>query len=67
MLFNNKMMMEEKKNRTANIFPESKLTSSDCFSCPNNNPKSKDSSFTVISDKEKQLIQTFKKLKPGNV
>lgn len=38
-----------------------------CFLCPTNIPKTKDSSFTVMNDKEKQHILKFKKLKPANI
>lgn len=38
-----------------------------CFFCPTSCPKLTDSSCTVINDKHKQQIITFKKLRPGNV
>ena len=36
--------------------------SSDCSFCSTNSPKPKDSSFTIIKEKEKQQILTFKKI-----
>lgn len=41
-----------------------KVTSSNCFFCPTNSPKLKDSSLTVNIDQEQQQILTFKKLEP---
>ena len=38
------------------IFPEPKVTSSKCLSCPTSSPKHKDSSFTVMKHKEMQHI-----------
>lgn len=46
---------------------ESKETSSKCFFCPTSSPKPTDSSLTIISDKEKHAILTFKKLEAANV
>ncbi len=43
-------------------FPEPNVTSSNCFFCPNNGPKHKESSFVMINDTEKQQIVTFQKL-----
>ncbi len=47
------------KNADLN-FPEPNVTSSNCFFCPNNNPKHEESSFNFINDTEKQKILTFK-------
>ena len=41
-------------------FPE--VTPLDCFFSSANSPKTRDSQLTVINDKEKQQILTFKKL-----
>ena len=38
-----------------------------CFFHSTNSPESRDSSFTVLSDEEKQQILTFKKLTETNV
>ena len=42
------------------------MTSSDCFFCQTNRQKPKDSSFSIITIKEKRQILTFKKIEPGN-
>lgn len=42
-------------------FPEPKVTSWNCWVCPTNNPKPKDS-FTITGDKDTQQILTLKKL-----
>ncbi len=38
------------------------VTSSNCFFCPNNSPKYKDSSFILIKNTEKQQNLTFNRL-----
>lgn len=38
-----------------------------CLLCPTRSPKPKDSSFTLINDKEQQQILTFMKLEPANL
>ena len=48
-------------------FPKPKVISLDCFFCPTTTSIPKDSSFTVMNEKEKQQILTFKKLEPANV
>lgn len=35
--------------------------------CLTNSPKPKDSSFTIVNNKEKQHVLMFKKLEPGHV
>ncbi len=53
----------QKNAKNAHLnFPESNVTSSFCFFCPNNSPKHEDSSFIFINDAEKQQILTFKTL-----
>ena len=38
--------------------------STNCFFCPTNRPKPKDSSFTIITNKDKKQIFKFKELEP---
>ncbi len=43
-------------------FPESSVTPSNCFFCPNNSPTHKDSSFIAINNTKTQQILTFERL-----
>ena len=47
--------------------PELRIISSSCFFHHTISPEPQDFSFTVINDKTKQQILTFKKLNPANV
>ena len=55
--FHKKLLWEHEtlKNDCHN-FREPKVMSLNCFFCPTNSPKPKDSSFTIIDDKAKQQI-----------
>ncbi len=44
-----------------------KAMASDCLFCRTNSPKIKDIQFTIIQDKEKLQIITFKKLEAADV
>lgn len=61
------MSKKENVEIAHHYFPEPKVTSSDCFFCPTSSPKPKESSFTIIKDKDKGQILTFKKLKWADV
>ena len=58
--------MSKMMKNAYHYFPEPTLTSLNYFFSPTSSPKPKGSSFTVINDKEKQQILTFKKLEPAN-
>ena len=59
--------MSKKVKNAHHNFPEPKGASLNCVSCPTNSPKPKESSFSVINDKEKQRILTCKKLETAAV
>ena len=60
------MLKENVVNGHHNVL-EPKVLSSYCFYCLSNSPKHKDSLFTIINDKAKEQILTFKKLQPEYV
>lgn len=47
-----------KKQNSHHNFPEAKVASSECLLCPAGSPESKDSSFTFMYDKVKQIVNS---------
>lgn len=47
-----------KKQNSHHNFPEAKVASSECLICPAGSPESKDSSFTFMYDKVKQIVNS---------
>lgn len=59
-------MSKNVKDARHNV-PEPEVFAFKCFFCPTNGPKLPNSSFTVLKDKEKQHILTFKELETTNI
>lgn len=53
-------------NHLHRIFPDPKVTSSNCLFCLTNRPKPKHIQINTIEDEDDQQIFTFVKLKPVN-
>ena len=49
------------------LVPEPKVFALKCFFFPTNSQNPKNSSFTVLSDKERQHIITFKELETAKI